>query len=135
MLKPIVAAQQDFAANHLESAARNILAELAYKKRQPLAEHLVSHGIPISVAILNSYTRSDKGARLPAILLRPICEFFDDDSLILLLMRPHLRKLLALGQAAAEVLDERAQKHLVARSTKLRAGKKSHRQTKGACAA
>jgi hypothetical protein len=119
--------------NPPESAMKKLLAELSYKMRQPLAEHLSRSGIPVSVAILNSWTRNGKGARLPAILLRPLCEFFDDDRLLLLLMRPHLRKLLALGQAAAEVLDERAQKHLVARSTKLRE-KKSKRPTKGACA-
>jgi len=131
----IETAQQDGTTSRLESSVREQLAELIYKRRQSLAESIVqSTGIPISVDILNSYTRSDKGARLPAILLRPICEFFDDDRLLLLLMRPHLRKLLALGQAAAEVLDERAQKHLVARSTKLRAEKKSKRLTKGACA-
>jgi len=127
-------AQQDCTTNPLESALKNLLAELAYKRRSSLAESIARSGVPISVDILNSYTRTDKGARLPAILLRPICEFFDDDRLLLLLMRPHLRKLLALGQAAAEVLDERAQKHLVARSTKLRAVKKSKRPAKGACA-
>jgi hypothetical protein len=118
-------------ANRSEIAIRELLAELIYKKRQSAAEAVSQlSGMPISLDMMNSYTRADKGARLPAILVEPLCELFDDDRLLLLLMRPRLRKLLALGRAAAEVLDERAQKHLVARSTKLRAGKK----TKGVCA-
>lgn len=122
-------------ASHSARAIQELLTKLIRNKREALSENLSRvTGVHVSVAMLNSFTRTDKGARLPAILLRPLCELLDDDRLLLLLMRPHLQKLLALGQAAAEVLDERAQKHLVARSTKLRAGKKSKRPTKDTCA-
>jgi len=122
-------------ASHSGTAIQKLLAKLIRNKREAVSENLSQvTGVHVSVAMLNSFTRTDKGVRLPAILLRPLCDFFDDDRLLLLLMRPHLRKFLALGQAAAEILDERAQKQLMAASTELQAGKKSKRPKRVACA-
>ncbi len=61
-------------------------------------------GEQVSLSRLESYTASTKvSARLPAYFLRALCEVLDDDSILLFLARPALRKKVEFAETVREL--------------------------------
>lgn len=100
------------------------------KKRAQVADELTMIlGSRVTAHMLNSFTSDAKRAfRFPGFFIRPFCEITGDDALQRQVLSPRLLRLLELGEAAAEALDDRAQRSLLARGDrKSRCGKRGQR--------
>lgn len=106
-------------AVRLDAGLRNLLAQVIRddnKKRTGIVEEMKARGFRVSLNSLNDYTAlSKERMKFPLLFVQPFCEVVGDDRLQRFVLSPRLRELLRLGEAAAEILDERTQGRLVAR--------------------
>jgi hypothetical protein len=100
----------------LRHIVRRAIRESRRKKTpEQIAEDLSKCiGKDVTVHMLNAFTsESKKPARFPALFIEPLCEITGDDRLQRFVLSDRLRKLLRLGEAAAEVLGGHAQQRLL----------------------
>lgn len=85
------------------------------KKRPQIAEELTERlGVRVTEGMLNDFTsESKKAVRFPLAFSAALCEILGDDSIGLLAVRPHVRKLVELAEReVAASRDQRKRERL-----------------------
>jgi hypothetical protein len=77
------------------------------------ADLAVAVGCKVSPRMLYRFTAPSELTRFPAAWVDAFCRVAGDDLLKRLLLGPELRELLELGERAAEILNERAQRRVL----------------------